>query len=243
MNEERYEDMYIPMPVTLDGVEVDAYNNFGELTVRDGVSITTSCEDPEAAFMFLEALQDEEIQKLMFWGIEDEDYLVDDDGRMYRTEEIKEKLKDSDYLRDKGLGSDWWYIYPHGYGNYSDGINYWTPGEDPLLVYEGYADEQKEILDQYGLETFAQFCHTCEPTDYGLLWSVTPDAGSDEATILANFQELAYKYIPMMIMAESDDDFDSIFEEYCEATENAGIAQYQDFFDETIQSIIAVRNQ
>ena len=239
INEERYGDIYVPMPVVFDEIESDADNNFGDLTIRDGVSITTSCEEPLEAFKFLDALQDEEVQKLMFWGIEGEDYLLDENGRMYRDTEILAKEANAEYVERQGAGSDYWFIYPHGVGKYSDGINYWTPAEDPELTYNFYSEGEKAILDKYNLSTFAEFCTVPERTDYGLLWSVTPENGSEEANIQAKYLELAYKFIPQMIMAETKAEFESIYQKYCDENEDIGIGKYLEFMNESIQERIA----
>ena len=72
---------YIPLPITIDeSVKNQWHCSGGVLNVSDGLAITTSCEDVEAALQFVDDLLSQDIHNLRFWGVEGVDYNVDDNG-------------------------------------------------------------------------------------------------------------------------------------------------------------------
>ena len=57
------------------------------LQVGYGLAITKDCEDPVRAIKFLDYLCSDEGAVLYKWGVEGENYFVDENGMRYRTEE------------------------------------------------------------------------------------------------------------------------------------------------------------
>ncbi|GJM68639.1 ABC transporter substrate-binding protein [Paenibacillus macerans] len=83
-----------------------------------GIAISSKCKDPVAAIKFLDYLASEEGQILINWGIEGEDYIVQD-GKRIVPKEIQDKM-DSEgnaYMKESGLGL-YWNLTVH----YGDGI-------------------------------------------------------------------------------------------------------------------------
>ena len=81
---------YVPLGLTIDeGMENRWHTYADTLNNSSGVAVTTSCSDIDAAFKFMNDLLDQEIHDLRFWGVEGEDYLVDENGLYYRTDEMR----------------------------------------------------------------------------------------------------------------------------------------------------------
>lgn len=90
------------------------------------MAITTSCKDVDAAFQFLEDCLDQEIHDLRYWGIEGVDYMVDEDGLYYRTEEQRMQCANTEYKASHLCN----YSYlPQYLGTSRDGKNAMQPTE------------------------------------------------------------------------------------------------------------------
>ena len=84
---------YVPLGLTIEeGMENRWHNYADTLNNSSGVAVTTSCSDIDAAFKFMNDLLDQEIHDLRYWGVEGVDYLVDENGLYYRTEEMRTKF-------------------------------------------------------------------------------------------------------------------------------------------------------
>ena len=76
---------YVPLPIT---ISEDVKNQWhvkrtNTFDVSSGIGITVSCDDVEGAMQFINDLLDEDIETLRFWGVENVDYEVDEDGVFY----------------------------------------------------------------------------------------------------------------------------------------------------------------
>ena len=118
---------YVPLGLTIDEGMDNRWHTYDDtLNNSSGVAVTTSCKDPDAAFKFLNDLLDQEIHDLRFWGIEGVDYLVDENGLYYRTEEMRTKAADKSYQASHFCN----YSYmPQYLGTSRDGINAMQPAE------------------------------------------------------------------------------------------------------------------
>ena len=68
--------------LTIDGERLDRWHSPAALDVSNGLSITKSCKDIEGALQFLNDLLDDEITRLIYWGEEGVDYMVDEEWRI-----------------------------------------------------------------------------------------------------------------------------------------------------------------
>jgi hypothetical protein len=65
------------------------YVNANSIVSQQGMGVSVECDDPAMVLAFLEIMMAEYWQKALFWGIEGEDYLIDNDGLFYRTAEMQ----------------------------------------------------------------------------------------------------------------------------------------------------------
>jgi putative aldouronate transport system substrate-binding protein len=89
---------YVPLGLVAKAGMEQQWHSYGdELNQASGIAVTTSCKDPDLAFAFLNAMLDQEIHDLRFWGIKDVDYLVDENGLYYRDDTMRENWKSDSY--------------------------------------------------------------------------------------------------------------------------------------------------
>ena len=89
---------YVPLPITIEeGIQNKWHCSGSVLNEASGLAITTSCEDVEGALQFIDDLLSQEVHDLRYWGVEGEDYEVDENGLFYRTEEQRLEASDTAY--------------------------------------------------------------------------------------------------------------------------------------------------
>lgn len=223
---------WVPFGVTYEDVERGQWHNAGSLKARDGMSISTSAEDPEGVFIFLDDMLSEEIQKLYYWGVEGEDYTVDDDGMYYRTPEQREQAKDEEYSKKQGLGAHWW-GFPRTINDYSDG-NAVSPDRQISEIQEGYSESDLEILEAYNADTWTDLLPEPIPAPYGFAWDIHIPDDSDAKIATEKMGDARKKYYPMLIM-EPADKFDEIWDEFVAEWEETGYEVYEEFMLDAIK--------
>ena len=88
-------------------------------------------------------LLDPEILILRNWGEEGIDYMVDDNGEFYRTEEQRENSLDNKWV----LNNMCYYQYlPMYKGMLDDGINAVVPWEQSREFYENLGSNDRELF-------------------------------------------------------------------------------------------------
>lgn len=212
-----YDKVPFALPIVFEGVEKDPYNGLLTVGTSGGIAITTSCKDPEAAFKLLDAMASEEVQKLINWGIEGEDYTVDESGRMYLTNEQLANREDSNYNQKRGLGLNSLWAFPHNnFGSdskYSDG-NYVSICDTPEYIESKYKDYEKEVLEGYEIDNLSEIMAPAVESKFGYGWDITiPDSESEIKVAEQKSIELQDKYCAKLVTCSASE-FDSIWEEY-----------------------------
>ena len=206
---------YIPLPITIDeSVKNQWHCSGGVLNVSDGLAITTSCEDVEAALQFVDDLLSQDIHNLRFWGVEGVDYNVDDNGEFYRTEEQRTRAVDTAY---KASHTCTYSYFPQYSGTSDDGINANKPDGQANEFFDGLNDDIKEAFSAYGAETYVDMIGTNEaPGAWYPMWSYSNGFTTDTEGGMAwnKIGEIKHEYLPQVVMAK---DFDAAWAEYMEA--------------------------
>lgn len=226
----------VPFGIVFKGVKKSRYIMLQSIGTRDGVSITKKCKDPVTAFKFLDSLLNPEVQKLMFWGIKGRDYLVDKKGKMYRTQAMIDKARDPVYQKQEGLG--YWNIYPRWQLKLPDG-NYVKPDLDPDIAYMQWAPAQKQVLDAYKAKTFVEppFADEPECPKWGYAWEINvPPEKQKEIQVPLNIaNDLARKYIPLLIMAPKGK-YDEVWNKYkAEVRQKINSKAIADFYTQELR--------
>ena len=206
---------YIPLPITIDeSVKNQWHCSGGVLNVSDGLAITTSCEDVEAALQFVDDLLSQDIHNLRFWGVEGVDYNVDDNGEFYRTEEQRTRAVDTAY---KSSHTCTYSYFPQYSGTSDDGINANKPDGQANEFFDGLNDDVKEAFSAYGAETYVDMIGTNEaPGAWYPMWSYSNSFTTDTEGGMAwnKIGEIKHEYLPQVVMAK---DFDAAWAEYMDA--------------------------
>lgn len=227
----KYDKTYCPLPVTLKEGDKAPTLMYQGLQVGYGIAITTSCEDPVRAIQFLDYLCSDEGAVLYKWGVEGENYQIDENGKRYRTqEEIDKASTDPDYSKNTGIGN-----YT-GFPIYGDGAvdaegNAYTPSTRESVIAE-YNEEQKAACEAFGVELLLDIFpqqDEFETPPYSPLWAyATPQELTNKRDRL---DEIAWPAL-VKCVTDPESDFDANWDAMISALEAEGVEQFnQDYTD------------
>lgn len=128
-------ETYVGFPLVYDTSIKDHYLDRPVINLNNGFGISKDAKDPVAILKFLDKLMDEKYQKLLSWGEEGVDYMVNDKGRFYRTPEQRLQQEDPAWkLANKAEG--FYGAAPKMEGTFSDG-NAIGATNQPEEFYDG----------------------------------------------------------------------------------------------------------
>ena len=222
---------YVGLPVTLREDQVEKALLYQGTTVGWGIGITKSCEDPVRAIKFLDYLCSDEGQILYHWGIEGENYFLDDDGQPYRTdEEVAKAQSDPDYAKNTGI--DNYTGFPiYGTGSYSeDGFPYTPTTKESVIA--NYNTAEKEGCEAMGFEMLTDMFAQPEEFDllpYSALWAYQqPQELAEKQTIL---DEIAWPGLVKCVTG-TEDEFDANWESMVQELTDNGLADAEEAMTE-----------
>ncbi|MCH5293048.1 MAG: hypothetical protein J1E07_04900 [Treponema sp.] len=214
------ERTYAPLPIVFDESIRPHYRDQSLPNLQRGYGITVKCPEAKAIkiIQFMDKMLEEENQKVLYWGFEGEDYLIDEQGRAYRTEKQRADQKDPNWIQ-KNRATLWIEEAPKLEGTLPSG---YTRSMDDL-EWE-YALSQKpvdlELWAAYDVGSYAEFVDSNPPKNAGWypMWQCNPSAengGFEEeaAVAMTGFETIQRKYLPMMIMGKPSD-FEKTWNEY-----------------------------
>ncbi len=232
-----YENTYLGLPLVYDesygyGVIEEHYVNGAVMNKDRGFGISVNCEYPERMINLFENLLSDKWQKILQWGIEDEDYYVED-GRMLMTKEQYEQRNDVSWQRaNQALAI--WQSAPKKQGVQDDG-NAWAP-TDQAEMYFG-------LMNEYDIDFFAKcglkvpgdvFDKTLPLAPYGEAWQIDKGPISVE---YADFNAIQDRCLPEIIMATDDADFDAKWDAFVEEI-NPSCEVYTNFMQEEVLKLV-----
>ena len=227
----KVDQTYVGLPVTLREDQVEKALLYQGTTVGWGIGITKSCEDPVRAIKFLDYLCSDEGQILYHWGIEGENYFLDDDGQPYRTdEEVAKAQSDPDYAKNTGI--DNYTGFPiYGTGSYSeDGFPYTPTTKESVIA--NYNTAEKEGCEAMGFEMLTDMFAQPEEFDllpYSALWAYQqPQELAEKQTIL---NEIAWPGLVKCVTG-TEDEFDANWESMVQELTDNGLADAEEAMTE-----------
>lgn len=228
-----YERQYVPLPITFDENTEPWYRTEPTPNIGQGYGITVNCEDPEAVVQMFETFLSEDWQKIFQWGFEGEDYMVDENGRFYRTPEQRDIQSDAVWKAENKMNA-FFYNMPKIQGSYSDG-NGANAGAQQEEFEASLCDYDKEFLAKYNKKNWAEFLNTPPKNPvYFPAWNIDLIDGSDADYANQKLTDLAVKYLPKIIMSNSAS-FDGLWNEYCKNIDEINIDAYEDRMNSEIQ--------
>ena len=227
----KVDQTYVGLPVTLREDQVEKALLYQGTTVGWGIGITKSCEDPVRAIKFLDYLCSDEGQILYHWGIEGENYFLDDNGQPYRTdEEVAKAQSDPDYAKNTGI--DNYTGFPiYGTGSYSeDGFPYTPTTKESVIA--NYNTAEKEGCEAMGFEMLTDMFAQPEEFDllpYSALWAYQqPQELAEKQTIL---DEIAWPGLVKCVTG-TEDEFDGNWESMVQELTDNGLADAEEAMTE-----------
>ena len=227
----KVDQTYVGLPLTLREDQVEKALLYQGTTVGWGIGITKSCEDPVRAIKFLDYLCSDEGQILYHWGIEGENYFLDDNGQPYRTdEEVAKAQSDPDYAKNTGI--DNYTGFPiYGTGSYSeDGFPYTPTTKESVIA--NYNTAEKEGCEAMGFEMLTDMFAQPEEFDllpYSALWAYQqPQELAEKQTIL---DEIAWPGLVKCVTG-TEDEFDGNWESMVQELTDNGLADAEEAMTE-----------
>ena len=227
----KVDQTYVGLPVTLREDQIEKALLYQGTTVGWGIGITKSCEDPVRAIKFLDYLCSDEGQILYHWGIEGENYFLDDDGQPYRTdEEVAKAQSDPDYAKNTGI--DNYTGFPiYGTGSYSeDGFPYTPTTKESVIA--NYNTAEKEGCEAMGFEMLTDMFAQPEEFDllpYSALWAYQqPQELAEKQTIL---DEIAWPGLVKCVTG-TEDEFDGNWKSMVQELTDNGLADAEEAMTE-----------
>lgn len=232
--------VYFPLPITFTG-EKDQYLDPPGFVNNRGVGVTVSAEEPDRIMAYFDTLLEEENQIMKSWGIVGETYEVDENGRFYRTPEQILKI-DEAFREDFGFKYyDWDWPQYNTNSSFADG-NASSPGLQPEVFQLSLTEEDKTILDAYGVKTYAEMFDAPEDRPWFPAWSFPKEQGSPEQIWETKKDELTKKYFPQLVLSKPDE-FDKVWNEYLEQFGKLDTAGYEAWTTERVKELVDLVNQ
>ena len=173
--------------------------------------ITKNCENPEKAIEFLTFLMSEEGQKLTYLGVEGKHYTWEN-GEAKFTDEVEELYYGNynKFISDIGADNTYWMM------ENTVMQNKWPLKLDEVLLQpQEWSEQYSYYCGQYEINLDSSLPEYKTETKIKTLWGTT---------------------LPKLLMADSDQEFDRIFDEYLEERDSLGFDELNDLYTEIMLS-------
>ncbi len=242
-----YENTYVALGLIYDESEVadvlpegwkieEHYVNGGVPNIRRGFGISVNCECPERIVKMWERMLDEDWQLLFNWGVEGEDYSIEN-GRLVMTEEQYANTLDTEWQKHNKARA-FFESSPKRQGYIMEGElagNCWEPGNQPEILFGMMNDYDKEFLAAYGYKKFGDFVNPpIELAPYGEAWQIDYTPVDQDHTDFINIQ---MEYLPKLIMCDPAE-FDALWDEFV-TTINPSATAFGEYMDEAVKAEVA----
>ena len=228
---------------TEDWTIEEHYVNAGVPNIRRGFGISVTCPYPEKVIAMWEEFMKPEWQLIFNWGFVDEDYIINEEGRLDRTQEQIDNANNSSWQLQNTAAA----IFgnsPKRQGTILEDIvledgrvvkagNMWEPGNQPEIVFGQMNEYDKNFLAQYNFQKFADFVNPpLELAPWGEAWELdyTP-----VKTANTKFEEIQDAMLPAAIMA-APEEFDAAWDAFVNE-----ISPYAKEFGDYMQQAVIVQ--
>ncbi len=204
-----YKNTYIALPLVYDesyglGTISEQYLN-GAVPNKDrGAGISVNCEYPERMIELYETLLSDEWQKILQWGIEGEDYYVEN-GRMLMTQEQYENRSNAAW-KNANMAFAIWESLPKKQGTMDDG-NAWSPDQQGEIYMSLMNEYDQGFLKAYNYSRPADFFNPpCELAPWGEAWQIDKSPIQDDYDDFLLIQD---QDLPKIIMSATEAEFEA----------------------------------
>ena len=209
----KYDQTYVPLPIVFDENTKPHYRDQSLPNLQRGYGITVKCSEEKTIkiLKFMDAMLEEDNQKVLYWGFAGEDYLIDTDGSKtgtkgaaYRTDEQRKNQGDSDWL-EANRALLWSEEAPKLEGTMPSG---YTRGlEDLPWEFEvSQHSSDVEVWEAYNVGSYAELMDPDPPQNAGWypMWQCNPSEGA-AAEAMGKFEGLLKEYLPKMITGKPEE--------------------------------------
>lgn len=208
----------VPIRIVNEGTEQDSYMGLTTVGTSNGIAITVDNKDPVRAMQFFNRMAEDDMQTLIYWGVEGEHYTINANGKLDLTDEQFDARQDPNFAGETGIAVDFLWNFP----------KYVRPWEEmrngagfPLVDYSDkamermYNENEQAILDNLGWETFIEPFDPVFESPYGYGYDINiPTDRDDLQDIDAAFADInTNTYYSQMVLAESEADFEAYWQE------------------------------
>ncbi|MCL2137958.1 MAG: extracellular solute-binding protein [Treponema sp.] len=223
-----------PLPIVFDEGIQPWYRNVTIPNLYRGMGISVSAKDPVRIIRFINDLLDEEVQRTLYWGIENEHWQWNSEGVPYRSEEQRANWQNDNWQEQNRarLMDD---IFPKIQGSFSDGyphdLTQFFPEREATL-----SPEDIELFEAYGVTSTNELMDKNPRPNppWFPVWTLPgPPDGSAAQIAQARFEQTMRQRLPQIILA-SPSDFDRLWDAYAAEMDSNGIADFESFRQEQI---------
>lgn len=232
---------YMALPIVFDENTKDQYLEPASFINNRGVGITTSAskEDAIRIVKFFNHLLTDEAQTLSNWGIEGETYSVNEDGRYFLTQEQYDKTQAKAFKDSFGF-TYFNYSWPrYGNGSTLENGNAANVDRQPEYAQMSYNDNDKKILEAYGVQSFSQMFSAPDERPWYPAWSISIEQGSPAQIFNQKKSDLQRKYFPKLVLS-SPAEFESIWNEYYTQFNKLDVKSYEDLITAEVDKKIKI---
>ena len=231
-----YENNFLGLPLVYDesygyGKIDEHYVNGAVMNKDRGFGISVNCQYPERLVNLFENLLSDKWQTILQWGIEGEDYYVEN-GRLLMTEEQYANTNSADWkIHNKANAI--WESCPKKQGYMDDG-NAWAPGDQAEIFFGLMNEYDVDFLAKCGKRVWGDFFDlTLELAPYGEAWQI------DKTPINIDYEDFNHiqdKRLPELIMADPAE-FDAMWDAFVEEI-NPSCEVYTNFMQEEVLKLV-----
>lgn len=221
LTEEVYRTIEYPLPT--DGVtseELCIHDDFFGIGGGRGVFISKDCSNPEAAIKYLTFMLSDEGQILQRYGTEGVSWEPDEYGRSKETQLKKDTENESFTALQRDLG-----VYNYDFS--------WITS-NTILVYGAHNTyaEWPGILNDFAIQT----PHQRNERLYDMTYSLTD---ADGLVLLEQMNDLWDRCSSAICLAESDEEFESLYQDFISQAEKTGVDRLEEYFEANLQTLRA----
>jgi putative aldouronate transport system substrate-binding protein len=213
---------------------------YNDIAQRTGFSVTIGCPDPILVTQFFNFITSEEGQIMVRWGIEGENYYIDEKGqRVFNQANLDELLLD-ELAYKKRSGVDYlagsineWMCWPAG-SKASNGQNFDSQsGEDREAMF---GPTERETLTAYGFTYFTDIFYDSSKLPIHPYGAYANMPGSDDDFIInakTQFDQIFFPSLVRSIMVPQGE-FNSGWETFMNEIEATNIHLYLEHLDKQL---------
>lgn len=244
------EQHYIICPIRLQIAKDEGrnvrYESYGSLRPDDTRGILATSPNIERIVELIDYLSSEEMSIRLHWGVEGREYTVNEDGKMVITEEfarIYNSEEYMDYMDEKGLDLLGRMFPTRTFALLSNG----QPCRfqvDPDFLMQNATETQLRTYQGMGYENMLSPWNDSEDFEYipfdNTLYMQA--VALDSATDIAKTEERIISYldtqIPLIINAETKEDFEARYQETCEQVLALGLEDVVAAYNANLQALL-----